>query len=72
MVYDDKLTANFSFKAVCRVASRSALLVGDLNGDSKVGIQDAKIALEKAKQVGPMCFIISCLTPIKTHLKSHP
>jgi hypothetical protein len=48
------------------------LLVGDLNGDGKVDIEDAKIALEKAKQVGPMCFIISCLTPINPHLKYYP
>lgn len=28
------------------------MLVGDVNGDSKVDIEDAKIALEKAKQDG--------------------
>jgi hypothetical protein len=66
------LTTNFSFKVVGRVASTTALLVGDLNGDGKVDIKDAKIASEKAKQVGPLCFIISCLTPINIHLKSHP
>jgi len=39
-------------QAVGRVAGTTALLVGDLNGDGKVDIEDAKIALEKAKQVG--------------------
>ena len=33
-------------------AGTTALLVGDINGDGKVDIEDAKIALEKAKQVG--------------------
>ena len=31
--------------------STTAELIGDLNGDGKVDIEDAKIALEKAKQV---------------------
>ncbi|MDO9050647.1 MAG: hypothetical protein Q7U70_04060 [Methylotenera sp.] len=39
-------------QSVGRVASTTALLVGDLNGDGKVDIEDAKIALAKAKQVG--------------------
>lgn len=39
-------------QAIGKVACTTALLVGDLNGDGKVDIEDAKIALEKAKQVG--------------------
>ena len=39
-------------KTVGKVAKTTAVLVGDLNGDGKVDIEDAKIALEKAKQVG--------------------
>lgn len=38
-------------QAVGNVAATTALLVGDLNGDGKVDIEDAKIALAKAKQV---------------------
>lgn len=38
-------------QAVGNVATTTAVLVGDLNGDGKVDIEDAKIALEKAKQV---------------------
>lgn len=38
-------------QAVGNVAVTTALLVGDLNGDGKVDIEDAKIALAKAKQV---------------------
>lgn len=40
-----------SSQAVGKVASTTAVLVGDLNGDGKVDIEDAKIAMAKAKQV---------------------
>jgi hypothetical protein len=38
-------------QALGNVAATTALLVGDLNGDGKVDIEDAKIALAKAKQI---------------------
>lgn len=37
--------------SVGKVAATTAVLVGDLNGDGKVDIEDAKIAMARAKQV---------------------
>lgn len=37
-------------QAVGKAIGTSAVLIGDLNGDGKVDIEDARIAVEKAKQ----------------------
>jgi hypothetical protein len=41
-------------KVVGKVAKTTAVLVGDLNGDGKVDIEDAKIAAERTKKAAGM------------------
>jgi hypothetical protein len=38
-------------QAIGKLAGDTATLIGDLNGDGKVDMEDAKIAMDKAKQV---------------------